>query len=334
KPDFALAHVNISFVLLLTENFKQGWQEYEWRLRIKGRTPKTLLKPLWDGSSLNGKSILVYTEQGFGDSIQFVRYLPMVKAQNGRVIVECQQSLCRLLKNCDGIDEIIEKTHNDEAPMQIDVHVPLLSLAGIFDVNMDSISSYVPYIKPDPVLVSEWNTILDHDSNFKVGIVWASDPKNKNIYHKKSCKLNDFESISGIPGLSFYSLQKGPASAEVHNSPKGMKIISLDNELNDFADTAAVIANLDLVISVDTAVAHLTGAIGKPVWTLLPFASDWRWLLKHKDSPWYPSMRLFRQYQPGDWGGVFDKVKQALISNFGVRNAEHKKKYLSRQNVN
>jgi tetratricopeptide (TPR) repeat protein len=317
KPDFALAHVNTSFVLLLTENFKLGWQEYKWRLRIKGRTPKTLQKPLWDGSSLNGKSILVYTEQGFGDSIQFVRYLPMVKAQNGRVIVECQQSLCRLLKNCDGVDEIIEKTHKNEAPMQIDVHVPLLSLAGIFEVNMDSISSSVPYIKPDPVLVSEWNTMLDHDSNFKVGIVWASDPRNKNIYHKKSCKLHDFESLSGIPGLSFYSLQKGPASAEIHNSPNGMKIISLENESHDFADTAAVIANLDLVISVDTAVAHLTGAIGKPVWTLLPFAADWRWLLNRNDSPWYPSMRLFRQTRANDWAGVFVQVKEELIDNFG-----------------
>ena len=177
---------------------------------------------------------------------------------------------------------------------------------------MDSIPPNAPYIKPDPALVSQWHRTLDHDNNFKIGVVWAGNPKNKND-HKRSCSLKDFEHLTSIRELSFYSLQKGQASVEANNPPKGMNIINLDNELNDFADTAAAIINLDLVISVDTSVAHLAGAIGKPVWTLLPSVPDWRWLLERNDSPWYPSMRLFRQTQLYDWDGVFEQVKKALI---------------------
>jgi hypothetical protein len=311
KPDYALAHLNLAFALLLTKNFKKGLQEYEWRLRLKRRTPKTDQKPMWDGTSLNGKSILVYTEQGIGDSIQFVRYLPMVKEQSGCVIVECQQSLCRLLRNCVGIDEIIETTSHGKSPMHFDVQVPLLSLAGIFDTTVDSIPQNPFYIKPDPVLVSQWRAKFDCDNNLKVGIVWAGNPKHKND-RNRSCSLKDFAHLTSIQGLTFYSLQKGLASVEANNHPNGMKIINLDNELNDFADTAAAIDNLDLVIAVDTAVAHLAGAIGKPVWTLLPFVPDWRWMLKRSDSPWYPSMRLFRQRQLYDWDGVFDQVRKSL----------------------
>ena len=155
-------------------------------------------------------------------------------------------------------------------------------------------------------LILDWRlngTKLDHDNNFKVGIVWAGNPKHKND-RNRSCSLKDFSQLTSIRGLTFYSLQKGPASVEANNPPKGMNIINLDNELNDFSDTAAAIGNLDLVISVDTSVAHLAGAIGKPVWTLLPFVPDWRWFLKHNDSPWYPSMRLFRQNKLNDWKGM------------------------------
>ncbi len=312
KPDYAQAHLNLSFALLLTKNLKQGLQEYEWRLRLKRRTPETNQKPIWDGSSLNGKSILVYTEQGVGDSIQFVRYLTMIKAQGGNVIFECHNSLLRLLKNCAGIDSIIERSSDIVPGVQFDFHIPLLSLPGLFGTDLDSIPQNLSYIKPDPVLVSQWRSKLDHDNNFKIGIVWAGNPEHIND-HNRSCSLNDFAVLTSIQGLTFYSLQKGLTSAEADNHPKGIKIVNLDNELNDFADTAAAIDNLDLVITVDTAVAHLAGAIGKPVWTLLPFVPDWRWMLDRDDSPWYPSMRLFRQTQLNDWAGVFDQVKTALI---------------------
>ncbi|MHC4269735.1 MAG: tetratricopeptide repeat protein, partial [Planctomycetota bacterium] len=268
KRDYAEARFNKSLILLLKGNFKDGWQEYEWRLRTKDHVFKAFQQPMWDSSPLNGKTILVHTEQGLGDSIQFIRYIPMVKKQGGRVIVECQQSLCSLFRNCDGIDEIKEIVSDIEYPVQFDFHVPLLSLPGIFNVTMDSTPPNAPYIKPDPALVSQWHRTLDHDNNFKIGVVWAGNPKNKND-HKRSCSLKDFEHLTSIRGLSFYSLQKGQASVEANNPPKGMNIINLDSELNDFADTAAAIINLDLVISVDTSVAHLAGAIGKPVWTLL-----------------------------------------------------------------
>jgi tetratricopeptide (TPR) repeat protein len=316
NPEFSLAHVNMSFVQLLTQNFKEGWQEHKWRLNIKGRSSTTSRQQMWDGKSLNDKAILVHTEQGFGDTIQFVRYLPMVKAHGGSVIIECQQSLYRLLRNCNGIDEIIEKTSAKTLSVQPYVHTHLLDLPGIFDTTLKSIPLHIPYITPDQILVDQWASRLNDDENFKIGIVWAGNP-----YHtrdrNRSCSLADFAKLADVSGLSFYSLQKGHVSIESDNPPTGMRIINLDNELNDFADTAAVIANLDLVITVDTAVAHLTGAIGKPVWTLLPFAPDWRWLLKRNDSPWYPSMRLFRQNQPGDWNRVFEKVKHGLLKLMG-----------------
>ncbi len=316
KPDYADAHFNGSLISLLKGNFKDGWQEYEWRLQTKGYAHRTFQQPVWDGSHLNGKTILIHTEQGMGDNIQFVRYLPMVQALGGRVIFECLPELVHLFKNCPGIDEIITKNSSGRLSERFDVQIPLLSIPRVFD----TIPSNGPYITPDSTRAIKWKDRLEvHDKSIKIGLVWASSPENKELYLKKSCKLNHFETISEIPGLSFYSLQKGPASTEIHDAPNNMKIINLDNELNDFADTAAVIANLDIVISVDTSVAHLAGAIGKPVWTLLPFVPDWRWQLERNDSPWYPSMRLFRQTKMYDWDGVFEQVKEALISDCELR---------------
>ncbi|MCP4414037.1 MAG: tetratricopeptide repeat protein [Gammaproteobacteria bacterium] len=314
KPDYADAHFNRSLMLLLKRNFKDGWQEYEWRLRTKDYALRDFKQPMWDGSPLNGKTILVHTEQGLGDNIQFVRYLPLIQAQGGHVIFECLPSLVHLLKDCEGINKIIERTSTCVNTVEFDVQVPLLSLPRIFNTKLDNIPSKRPYIMPDSTFITKWgNRLGANDKSFKVGLVWASNPENKKIVLKKSFKLNDFKALSEIPGLSLYSLQKGPASAEAHNPPKEMKIINLDQELNDFADTAAAIVNLDLVITIDTSVAHLAGAIGKPVWTLLPFAPDWRWMLEQNDSPWYPSMRLFRQTKLNDWTEVFEKVKKALI---------------------
>ncbi len=323
KQDYADAHFNKSLLSLLKGNFKDGWQKYEWRLHTNGYTHRTFQQPGWDGTPLNGKTILIHTEQGFGDNIQFVRYLPMVQEQGGRVVFECLPNLINLLKNCTGIDTIISRDPSGKLSEQFDFHSHLLSIPGILNTRLDTIPSNGPYIIPDSTRVMEWRDRLKvNEKSIKIGLVWASSPENRELYHKKSCKLINFETISEIPGLSFYSLQKGSSSAEIHNAPKSMKIIDLDNELNDFVDTAAVIANLDLVISVDTSVAHLAGAIGKPVWTLLPFVPDWRWLLERDDSPWYPSMRLFRQSRPDDWDDVFEQVEKAL-SRFRDCNTNH-----------
>jgi tetratricopeptide (TPR) repeat protein len=313
KPDYVDAHFNRSILSLLTGNFKDGWKEYEWRFQIKDHVHRTFQKPMWDGSPLNDKTILVHTEQGYGDNIQFVRYLPMIQAQGGRVVFECLPILIHLLKDCKGIDTIISKDPSGNVTEQFDVHIPLLSIPGILDTEVDTIPSNGPYIVPDSARVAEWKDRLEvHDKSYKIGLVWASSPDNKELYHKKSCKLNQFEPALNIHGLSFYSLQKGPASTEIDSLHKGTKIINLDSELNDFTDTAAAINNLDLVISVDTSVAHLAGAIGKPVWLLLPFVPDWRWQLERDDSPWYPNMRLFRQTQMYDWDGVFEQITESL----------------------
>ncbi|MBS1258709.1 MAG: Cell division coordinator CpoB [Candidatus Scalindua arabica] len=336
KPDYAEAHMNRSFVLLLTGNLEEGWPEYEWRLHTKDRVPRSFQQPLWDGTPLDGRSILVHAEQGIGDTIQFVRYLPMVQAKGGHVIFECQKNLFRLLENSEGLNDIIQKASTSEENSYFDVQVPLLSLPGIFGTTLENIPSKVPYIKVDPEPVKQWNARIENNDDFKIGIVWAGSPDHKND-RNRSCRLEDFSQLAEIPGLSFYSVQKGVASQEALTPPAGMKIINLANELNDFTDTAALILNLDLVISVDTSVAHLAGAIGIPVWNLLPFAPEWRWQLNRAVSPWYPrpnarlpfvgqglagraGMRLFRQSQPNDWTGVFKQVKKALISEITTEN--------------
>jgi len=318
-PDYAEAHMNRSFALLLTGNYKEGWMENEWRLRTKAHSLKKFHKPKWNGSPLNGKTILAHAEQGFGDTIQFVRYLPMVQALGGQVIFECHKSLHRLLRNYAGIDNIIEKA--PESDLKFDTHIPILSLPEVFGTTLDSIPSDTPYIMADSGLEKKWRIRFGNDNDFKIGIVWAGNADNKKD-RIRSCTLVDFSPLLNIQGTAFFSLQKGPASVEADNIPGEMKIINLNNQLRDFADTAAVIANLDLIISVDTAVVHLAGALGKPVWTLLHFAPDWRWMLNRNDSPWYPSMRLFRQTQVNDWDGVFKQVKETLIhsiSECGLR---------------
>jgi hypothetical protein len=226
------------------------------------------------------------------------------------------------MRNHAEIDKIIERTPGPD--IKFDTHIPTLGLPGVFGTTLDSIPSDTPYITTDPGLAKLWSIRLGNDSDFKVGIVWAGNADNKKD-HVRSCTLVDFSPLLDIQGTAFYSLQKGPASIEADNTLREMKIINLNNQLQDFADTAAVIANLDLIISVDTAVVHLAGALGRPVWTLLHFAPDWRWQLNRNDSPWYPGMRLFRQTQINNWNGVFKQVKKTLthrISDCGLQIAE------------
>lgn len=312
RNDFADAHFNKSLVLLLTERFKEGWQEYEWRLRTKVYCLRDFQQPMWDGRQLNGKTVLVHAEQGFGDVLQFIRYLPMVKARGGHVIFECPHLLVRLLRNCAGYDQIIELDPQSLPNVHFDFHVPLLSLPGIFGTDTGSIPENGPYISVDSDLISQWSLHIKNKNAFKIGIVWAGAPRHTNNRYR-SCSLSDFAPLAQLPGIDLYSLQKGEASKEILNPPEGMNIVDLGDKLNDFAETSAVICNLDLIISVDTAVVHLAGAINKPVWNILPLAPDWRWLLGRDNSPWYPSMRFFRQTRPNEWENVFEQIKQALL---------------------
>ena len=314
KPDYAQAHFNKSLALLLSGNFAEGWLEYEWRLQIEGIVQQagqcTSVDRKWDGSSLAGKNIRVLSEQGLGDVIHFVRYLPLIQARGGQVIFQCQRELVPLLNGFHGIDVLLEESDNSCPDIVCDVYIPLLSLPSIFGTTFETIPAEVPYIKADPARIELWNSRLDCQE-FKIGLAWAGDPKYKND-RNRSCPLITFSPLARIPGITFYSLQKGPAAEQASHPPEGLTLVDFCEKLEDFAETAALISSLDLVISADTVVAHLAGAMAQQVWTLLPFDPDWRWLLGRSDSPWYPTMRLFRQPKPGDWDTVIQSVAREL----------------------
>jgi hypothetical protein len=308
KPDYAEAHFNLATVYLLTENFKEGWQGYEWRFRRrewKRTYPHRYSKPRWNGESFAGKRLFVHSEQGLGDILQFVRYLPMVKARGGTVIFETRKPLMGLFKNIPGIDKLIVFSTDGQPATEFDLVVPLASLPGIFETTLENMPAKVPYIFADREKSTRWRARLTADG-VKVGLVWAgtdTDPR-------RACHLKWLRTLSDIPGVDLYGLQKGIAAEqiEVEGLPQGMRMINLGQEFEDFTDTAAVVDNLDLVVSIDTSVAHLAGAMGKPVWLMLPYSADWRWFLNRDESPWYPTMQLFRQPGPGDWQSVGTQI--------------------------
>ncbi|MDH4027508.1 MAG: tetratricopeptide repeat protein [Nitrospirota bacterium] len=317
KPDFKDAHFNKGIVLLLRGEFNEGWKEYEWRFHSKeilkdiGYTDMKI--PLWDGSPLEGKTILIKSEQGIGDHIQFIRYAPLVKERGGRVIYECHKELMRLFEGHSGIDVLIEKPYTSGCAEDPDTYVYLLSLPGVFGTTLDNIPAGVPYPGVDKHTSDGWNERFDKKM-FNVGLVWSGDPGHRND-RNRSCRLSDLTPLADVSGVALYSLQKdGPGVI-----PAGMKITDLGTEFNDFYDTAAAIENMDLVISVDTSVAHLAGAMGKTVWTLLPFIPDWRWMIDREDTPWYPAMRLFRQQRPGDWQSVINRVVYELKESVNLK---------------
>jgi len=318
-PDYVEAHWNLSFLLLLTGAFEEGWKEYEWRFKKREWTRNARRVngiPRWDGSPFPGKRLLVYGEQGFGDALQFVRYLKMVKELGGTIILETERSLLDLLGTVPGIDGLTEKPSYDRADTAFDLTIPLMSLPGIFKTTMETIPSQgvVPYIRSDPRKRAYWRRQLC-GNQFKVGLVWqgkATDPK-------RACPLQRFVPLAGIEGIRLYGLQKGEAALQVKGLPHGVTIANLGDAFHDFSHTAAVIENLDLVISVDTAVLHLAGAMGRPTFGLLPFAADWRWLLDRDDSPWYPTMRLFRQSAPGQWDHAVSRLIAAVSDLAGTR---------------
>jgi hypothetical protein len=310
KSDLIDAHYGIALSQLIQGDFAQGWHGYELRWMCTNFTSprRKFWQPKWDGSDLAGKTILLHSEQGFGDTIQFVRYTPMVAQRGGKVILACQPELRNLLHEFPGITQLV--TWEQSLPA-FDLHCPLLSLPLAFGTLLETIPNSVPYITPDPIKVQHWRDKLASDpQHFKVGLIWAGGPHPKG----RSASLAAFAPLAAAPGATFYSLQTGDAAKEAANPPDGLKLINYANDLKDFADTAALIANLDLVISIDTAAAHLAGAMGKPVFNLLQFAADFRWMLNRTDSPWYPTMRLFRQPKLGDWNSLIPQVA-AAVSN-------------------
>jgi len=311
QPDFAQAHWNLSLVLLATGDFTRGWREYEWRLKtpeLAGEAQR-FSQPAWEGDSLRGKTILLHPEQGFGDAIQFIRYVPLIIALGGKIMIEVQPALKRLFAQIPGIEHVI--TQGESLP-HFDVHYPLLSLPFRFGTTLDNLPAGAPYLSADARSNELWRQRMPNTHGaLKVGLVWAGSHGHKND-RNRSIRLDQFNILGNIPNLAFFSLQKGVSTNQPGQLAINLHINDLMGDVEDFADTAALIAQLDLVLCVDTAVAHLAGAMGKPTWVLLPFAPDWRWLQKRTDSPWYPSMRLFRQRKAGDWSEVLFQVREAL----------------------
>jgi tetratricopeptide (TPR) repeat protein len=307
-PDHAIAHWNLALTYLLLGDFKRGWTEHEWRTRCESlANPAEFDKPRWTGEPLDGKTILLHPEQGLGDILQFVRYAPMVTARGGKVLLQCQPPLVRLLQNDLGISQVISVT--DPLP-EFDVHCPVMSLPFVFGTEIGSIPAQIPYLFADPEDAAAWRLKLENGSNKpRIGLVWAGSPTHKND-RNRSIRLANLSRLLSMDSCRFFSLQKGPAS----NQLSMPTLIDHTADLHDFADTAAFVANLDLIITVDTAVAHLAGGMGKIVWLLLPHNPDWRWLLDRDDSPWYPTMRIFRQQRAGDWESVITRIVAEIIS--------------------
>jgi tetratricopeptide (TPR) repeat protein len=321
-PGSENAKFNMSIAQLLTGNFREGWEKYEWRWKTKDflkqscfHRPDDFSQPMVRGIDVEGLTILVYAEQGFGDAIQFVRYVPELAQRGANVIIECQRELVSLLGNIDGVKHVVAQ--GDAIP-RFDMHCPVLSLPYIFKTTRESIPGKVPYVYADASLVEKWREKLRNDhTKLKIGLSWAGKPTHKND-RNRSCSLEIFSPFGELGDISFYSLQKGTGAEQAKNPPAGMKLVDYTEEIGDFSDTAALIENLDLIISVDTSVVHLAGALGKRVWTMVPFVPDWRWMLDREDSPWYPTMRLFRQPAPGDWKSVIGKMRNELCKAAGI----------------
>ncbi|HYV36861.1 MAG TPA: tetratricopeptide repeat protein [Gemmataceae bacterium] len=308
-PDHAAARWNRALIWLLLGDWQRGWPEYEWRWHQPGRTRPASPQPLWDGAPLNGRTILLGAEQGLGDTIQFIRYAALIKERGGNVIVECPPTLMRLLAGVRGIDQMV-LANSPQPPHH--VQAPLLSLPGILGTSVDTIPTGGPYLSADTTLMDHWNRFLTPLWGFKVGIAWQGNPRFCDD-RQRSIPLSQFSGLASINGVRLISLQKGPGVEQLREHSQVMDLGSTLDEANGpFMDSAAIMKHLDLVICSDSAVAHLAGALGVPVWLALPLVPDWRWLLEREDTPWYPTMRLFRQKRIGDWDDVFRRIGEEL----------------------
>lgn len=322
NPHHAEAHFSLGLAYLASGDFKKGWPEYEWRWKRNSQQMRhKFSQPQWDGSSLDGKTILLHAEQGLGDTFQFIRYAQLLKERyNTTIIVMVQRPLQTIIAHCcPYIDKMLSR---DQMSAHFDVHAPLMTLPYILGTEQETVPQTIPYIIPDPALVNHWQTKLAHDHNLKVGICWQgnskySTPFLRAVVAAKSMQLAQLAPLGQIEHVSFYNLQKETGTDQLDDLPSSFKLElfddTFDNEHGRFMDTAAVIKNLDLIITIDTSIAHLAGAIGVPVWVMLPEPADWRWMINRRESPWYPdTMKLFHQPTPGDWQTVIQTIGQKL----------------------
>jgi tetratricopeptide (TPR) repeat protein len=317
KPDYAKAHHNLALLRLLKGDLERGWEEFEWRWTNKdlSSTKRDFQKPSWRGEEdLTGRTILLYGEQGFGDAIQFCRYLPLVAQKGAKIVLQVAPALKELMQSVGGAPNILGFDH----PLSdFDCHCPLLSLPLAFKTRLETIPGDVPYLSPPPSCVEKWKTRLPTATGPRIGLVWAGNPKHGNDYNRSIGLQRMLPLLSGARAR-FFSLQRDLREGDAELLQESPGLVHLGDELATFGDTAAIVSQLDLVISVDTSVVHLAGALGKPVWILLPLVPDWRWLLGREDSPWYPTARLFRQLRSGDWSNVVKEVAGELARLVGV----------------
>jgi uncharacterized protein (TIGR03032 family) len=310
RYQFPDAHFNLGMTLLQTGDFLTGFAECEWRWQTKQFNPLQCLHPQWQGEDIRQQNIFIHTEQGAGDAMQFIRFLPLVAQQCQQVILCCPDNLVTLFKTVKGVGEIY--TAGAIPLSKFSTYSPLMSLPYLLKTTIETIPDQVPYVGVAKEQKDKFAPLFKQSNQFpKIGIVWAGSPTHKDD-RNRSCALTDFSPILKLANFNFYSLQKGEREQDLERLPTSIKVVNLSSYLNDFADTAAAITHLDLVISVDTSVVHLAGALGRPVWTLLSYAPDWRWLLERTDTPWYPTMRLFRQQEPGNWQSAIAKVVDQL----------------------
>ncbi len=313
RANYAEAHNNLAMALLSQGRMEEGWREYEWRWLIPDmvNARRDFRQPQWRGEAGEDRTLLVHAEQGFGDTLQFCRLVAGAAARGLRVVVEVQRPLVRLLQGLPGAVAVVGR--GDALP-QFDLHCPMLSLPAALGTTLATIPAAPAYLAADPAAVAAWRRRLDGDRSggLRVGLVWAGNPRRHSpelaeIDRRRSMAPEHLAPLAGIPGLRLFSLQKdGPPA------PAELDLVDVMGEMEDFADTAALVATLDLVLAVDTAMAHLAAALGKPVWLLDRFDSCWRWLGPREDSPWYPTLRRFRQPSPGDWAGVVGAVCDEL----------------------
>ena len=306
-PNYPLVHLDRGVVLLTQGNFIEGWKEYDWRWKCPERhpPPREFPQPLWRDQDVSGKTVLLHAEQGIGDAIQFSRYAPMVKARGARVILEVHRELVTLARTIAGVDQVIAQ---DDPIPEFDLHSPLMDLPLIFGTTLRKVPANVPYmsVAADKIAAVERaarpRMKPQGRPSLRVGLVWAGRPTHP-LDRTRSIRLEIFAPLASLSeaGISFLTLQKGPAAAQLQDAPAGLMLRDYTADLHDLSDTAALLENLDLVVCVDTSIAHLAGALNRPAWVLIAHAPDWRWLDRREDSPWYPSLRLFRQQTRGDW---------------------------------
>ncbi len=330
QPDNIEIHVELAYSLLCAGDYQRGWREYEWRLKSEKHPGFRLNRPRWNGEDIHDRTILLHTEQGFGDNLQFIRFAAQVKQRAGFVLALCQTPLLKLIARCNGVDMAVEGSSYQP---NCDVHAPLMSLPAILGTTLETLPAQVPYLVTDKVLVDYWGGELakaiaadssqgtlnsDHSAcahgsePLRIGIAWQGNPAHRND-RWRSFRLSHFAPVAELPGVRLISLQTEHGLDQLKAADRRFPVTELPGRrCRDFMETAAIMSHLDLIITPDTALAHLAGGLGRPVWTGLCTVDEWRWLAGREETPWYPTMRLFRQATLGDWAGVFRRMTDDL----------------------